>query len=185
MELTPLGIEGAWLAESPLWNDDRGHFREWFKREEVLSKTGIDFSVEQANISESNSGAIRGIHFSLAQERQLKWVTCISGRILDVIVDIRVMSPTFGKHIEVNLCANDGQALLIGDMLGHGFAALEDNSKVSYLLSSKYNPEFEYSINPLDPALNINWPIAREKMIISEKDLNAHSFMQFKTRIQD
>ncbi len=82
MDLIPLGIEGAWLSESPVWGDDRGSFREWFKRDEVLKKTDIDFPVNQANISISKKGVIRGIHYSLAPNPQAKWITCVSGSIM-------------------------------------------------------------------------------------------------------
>lgn len=178
MELTALSIEGAWLAESPIWSDNRGFFREWFKREEILSKTGIDFSVQQANVSVSKRGVIRGIHYSLAPEGQAKWITCVEGSILDVVVDLRPESPTFEKHEIVHLKGNDGRALLIGVGLGHGFLSLEDNTYTSYLLSSPYNPAFEYEIQPTDPALNINWSHEMNvglEFVISEKDSNAPS----------
>jgi dTDP-4-dehydrorhamnose 3,5-epimerase len=178
MELTALSIEGAWLAESPIWSDNRGFFREWFKREEILSKTGIDFSVQQANVSVSKRGVIRGIHYSLAPEGQAKWITCVEGSILDVVVDLRPESPTFEKHEIVHLKGNDGRALLIGVGLGHGFLSLEDNTYTSYLLSSPYKPAFEYEIQPTDPALNINWSHELNvglDFVISEKDSKAPS----------
>ena len=87
MELTPLGIEGAWLAESPMWRDERGIFREWFKAEDVKNATGRDFGIEQANVSMSSAGTLRGIHYSMAPRGQAKWITCVSGAIKDVIVD--------------------------------------------------------------------------------------------------
>ena len=99
MKLTPLGIEGAWLAESPVWKDDRGLFREWFKAADVKSATGRDFDIEQANISLSSHGTLRGIHYSTAPRGQAKWITCVSGSIKDVVVDIRPHSSTFSKWI--------------------------------------------------------------------------------------
>ena len=123
MKLTSLGIDGAWVAESPVWSDERGFFREWFKSEDVLAATGINFSIQQANISQSQRRVIRGIHYSLAPEGQAKWVTCVNGRIRDVIVDIRPGSPTFGKSVFVELNGLDGLAVLIGPGLGHGFAS--------------------------------------------------------------
>lgn len=173
MDLTPLSIEGAWLAESPIWEDDRGNFREWFVRAEVLSKTGIDFSVQQANISINKKGVIRGIHYSLAPEGQAKWITCVGGRIIDVIVDIRPNSPTFKKIEYVKLSAEEGKAVLVGSGLGHGFISIEDQSVVSYLLSSPYSPKTEYEINPLDPGLKINWEseiINKPEILMSPKD---------------
>jgi dTDP-4-dehydrorhamnose 3,5-epimerase len=175
MKLTPLGIKGAWLAELPVWSDDRGFFREWFKREEVFTKTGLDFPVNQANISISKKGVIRGIHYSLAPNSQSKWITCVGGSIKDVIVDIRPLSPTFKKVEYVNMSAGDGRCVLIGAGLGHGFISLEENSSISYLLSSPYSPEFEFGISPFDIDLNINWGESKAISIISTNDKNAPS----------
>jgi dTDP-4-dehydrorhamnose 3,5-epimerase len=176
MELTPLGIEGAWLAESPVWSDDRGLFREWFKREDILSKTGIDFSAQQANTSISNKGVIRGIHYSLAPEGQAKWITCVTGSIIDVIVDLRQNSPTFKKIEYVTLRAQENRSVLVGQGLGHGFVSLEDGSSVAYLLNAPYKPEIEFAIHPFDTTLNVNWGITQTKAILSKKDQNANSF---------
>jgi len=176
MEIKPLGIEGVWLAESPVWSDDRGYFREWFKSEDVLAATGIDFVIKQGNISQSQRGVIRGIHYSLAPQGQAKWVTCVQGSILDVVVDIRPSSPTYKKYELVDLKGNDGRSLLIGAGLGHGFLALEDNTAISYLLSSPYSPEFEFEIQPTDPELNINWYlelIGGAGIVVSPKDAQA------------
>jgi len=176
MELTPLGIKGAWLAESPIWNDDRGSFREWFKRTEILEKTGIVFEVGQANVSISNKGVIRGIHYSLVPGGQAKWVTCVSGAIVDVIVDIRPYSPTFRQVEYIDMKGGEGRAVLIGEGLGHGFISLEDNTSVSYLLSSPYAPEFEFEIQPTDPALKIDWHLELVNgvsMVLSPKDASA------------
>ena len=157
MNLTPVGIEGAWLAESAVQSDDRGYFLEWFKSAEVLEKTGFDFSVKQANISLSNQGVIRGIHYSLAVGGQAKWVSCLSGSIIDVVVDIRQESPTYKKVEYFDLKAGDGKALLIGPGLGHGFISLENKTVISYLLTSQYSPEYEFGILPTDTELNIDW----------------------------
>jgi dTDP-4-dehydrorhamnose 3,5-epimerase len=173
MELTPLGIEGAWLAESPVWSDDRGFFREWFKSERVEKVVGRDFNVEQANISSSTKGTVRGIHYSLAAKGQAKWVTCVSGLIKDVIVDIRPSSKTYGKWIEVELSGTSGNAVLIGEGLGHGFVSLADVSTVAYLVSSPFSPSEEFEINPLDPAMAINWGLSSSELKISDKDKNA------------
>jgi len=173
MELTPLSIEGAWLAESPVWSDDRGFFREWFKSHDIQKVIGRDFIIEQANISLSTKGTVRGIHYSLAKKGQVKWVTCVSGLIKDVIVDIRPNSKTFGRWIEVELSGTSGNAVLIGEGLGHGFVSLADVSTVAYLVSSPFSPTEEFEINPLDPALGIDWGISLSELRISEKDQNA------------
>jgi dTDP-4-dehydrorhamnose 3,5-epimerase len=174
MKFTPLGIEGAWLAESSVWKDERGSFQEWFKSEEVFESTGFKFSVRQANV-------IRGIHYSLAQGGQAKWLTCVSGSVKDLIVDIRPNSLTFKKIEFVNLQAGDGKSILIGPGLGHAFISLEDNTNVSYLLSSPYSPEFEYGIHPMDPELNIDWSLGSDlatTIVISKKDLEGLSLME-------
>ena len=175
MELTPLGIEGAWLAESPVWSDNRGFFREWFKTEDIQKVIGRDFIVEQANVSSSTKGTLRGIHYSLKEKGQAKWVTCVSGLIKDVIVDIRPNSKTFGKWIEVELSGTSGNAVWIGEGLGHGFIALAEASTVAYLVSSPFSPAEEFEINPLDPAVGINWGLPLSELKISNKDQNAPS----------
>ena len=170
MELTPLSIEGAWVATSPVWSDVRGFFREWFKSADVLAATGIDFGVQQANISSSARGVVRGIHYSLAAVGQAKWVTCVSGAIRDVIVDIRPGSATYGKYEVVDLSGVAGNAVLIGAGLGHGFVSLADASTVAYLVSSPFSPTEEFEINPLDPAIGIEWGLPVSELLLSPKD---------------
>jgi len=173
MKITPLQIEGVWVAESPIWSDDRGFLREWFKSEDIKIATGRDFGIEQANISLSSRGTLRGIHYSIAPRGQAKWVTCVSGRIKDVIVDIQPGSPTFGKWVEVELGGDSGKAVLISEGLGHGFIALEDNTAVAYLVSTPFSPGHEFGINPLDEKIAINWGMQISDCKISAKDLNA------------
>ena len=178
MKLTPLGIEGAWLAESPVWNDERGFFREWFKSESIERATGRNFEIEQANISLSSAGTLRGIHYSIAPRGQAKWITCVSGVIQDVIVDIRPDSKTFGKWVGVELNGNSGKAVFISEGLGHGFLALEDNTAVSYLVTTPFSPTDELEINPLDIEIAIDWRIDLSELEISEKDKNAPSLAE-------
>jgi dTDP-4-dehydrorhamnose 3,5-epimerase len=173
MKLTPLGIEGAWLAESPVWKDDRGHFREWFKSVDIKDATGRNFEIEQANISLSSAGTLRGIHYSIAPGGQAKWITCVSGSIKDVIVDVRSDSKSFGQWIEVELSGDSGKAVFISEGLGHAFLALEDISAVAYLVSTPFSPTDEFEINPLDPEIGIEWGASPEDLKISSKDLNA------------
>jgi dTDP-4-dehydrorhamnose 3,5-epimerase len=177
MKLTPLGIEGVWLAESPVWSDNRGFFREWFKSEDIKNVTGKDFGIEQANISYSSKGTLRGIHYSVAPRGQAKWITCVAGSIQDVIVDIRPDSKTFGQWIDVELKGDSGSALCISEGLGHGFLALEDNTAVAYLVSTPFSPNDEFEINPLDEKIAIDWGMDPNLLKISEKDRNAPSLM--------
>jgi dTDP-4-dehydrorhamnose 3,5-epimerase len=182
MELKPLSIEGVWLADSPVWSDDRGFFREWFKLTDLKNATGRDFGIEQANISLSSQGTLRGIHYSIAPRGQAKWITCVAGSIKDVIVDIRSDSKTFGQWIEVELRANDGKSLFISEGLGHGFLALEDKTMVAYLVSTPFSPVHEFEINPLDEKINIDWGLDMKLLKISDKDKRAPGLLR---RLED
>ena len=170
MKLTPLGIDGAWVAGSPLWSDERGFFREWFKSEDVKAATGRELGIEQANISLSSVGTLRGIHYSIAPRGQAKWITCVAGSIQDVIVDLRSDSKTFGQWLDVELKGDSGKAVLISEGLGHGFLALEDNTAVAYLASSPFSPTDEFEINPLDEKIGIKWRMDFGSLKISGKD---------------
>ena len=178
MEFKPLGIKGVWLAESPVWKDDRGFFREWFKSEPFENAAGREFSISQANTSLSLKGTLRGIHYSIAPQGQAKWITCVSGSIKDVIVDIRPNSPTFGEWVEVKLEGYSGKSVFISEGLGHGFLALEDNTCVAYLVSTPFAPENEFEINPLDPRIGISWGMESSELKISVKDQNAPSLAE-------
>ena len=178
MKIIPLGIDGAWLASSPIWTDERGSFREWFKAEDVATQTGIHFSVAQSNLSESKIGVVRGIHYSLAVAGQAKLITCLTGLIRDVIVDIRPSSPTYGKHVSVDLFGGDDRGVLIAAGLGHGFVSLMDRSMVAYLTTSPYSPLEEFEINPLDPSLRIEWGLPVGKLLLSAKDAAAPSLAE-------
>ena len=178
MKLTPLGIDGVWLAESPVWRDDRGFFREWFKSADVKAAIGRDFGIEQANISLSSAGTLRGIHYSIAPRGQAKWITCVSGSIQDVVVDIRPNSKTFGQYVEVELMSASGKAVLISEGLGHGFLALENNTTVAYLVSTPFSQLDEFGINPLDEKIGIKWIMDLHSLQISGKDQDAPTLVE-------
>lgn len=171
MEIEKLAIDGAWIGHSTVHRDERGLFREWFKAGDVKTLTGTKFEVAQANLSISNEGVLRGVHYSTAPSGQGKWVTCVAGSIWDVIVDLRPSSKTYKKWIGRTLAGSSGDILYVSEGLGHAFLSLEDNSIVSYLLTTAYSPNDEYEINPFDPEINIAWPISNPKM--SPKDATA------------
>jgi dTDP-4-dehydrorhamnose 3,5-epimerase len=173
VNIQELAIKGAFVAESRLFTDERGFFREWFKSEEIKNATGRAFGIEQANISLSSKGTLRGIHYSIAPRGQAKWITCVSGSIKDVIVDIRPDSKSFGKWIEVELRGDSGLAVFISEGLGHGFIALEDKTAVAYLVSTPFSPTDEFEINPLDERIGIKWGVDLSSLKISDKDKNA------------
>jgi dTDP-4-dehydrorhamnose 3,5-epimerase len=138
--------------------DDRGTFLEWFKAPLFAQAVGHPLRLEQANISLSSRGTLRGIHFADVPPGQAKYVTCPSGAVLDVAVDIRVGSPTFGQWDSVLLDSTDRRAIYLGEGLGHVFLALTDEAVVCYLCSEGYNPDREHGVHPLDPAIGIDWP---------------------------
>jgi dTDP-4-dehydrorhamnose 3,5-epimerase len=169
MTAKPLSIHGAWLLQSRVFADDRGTFSEWFKSSLLTELTGESFEPVQANVSVSNAGVIRGIHYSVAPRGQAKLVTVLRGSILDVAIDARVGSPTFGKYESAELRAGDGQTMFLRSDMAHAFQALEDNTVVSYLVSSEYSPTDEKEISPMCPDLNIEWT-KNLQIILSDKD---------------
>jgi dTDP-4-dehydrorhamnose 3,5-epimerase len=172
-----LGIAGAWLFTPRIHRDDRGTFHEWFVGAELADALGYRFPLSQANCSVSGRGVVRGIHFSDTPPGQAKYVSCLSGAILDVIVDVRVGSPTYGRFEAVRLDDQTRRAVFLAEGLGHSFMALSDNAVVSYLCSTPYAPGIEHGVNPLDPAIGIVWP-AEYPPIMSDKDAAAPSLAE-------
>ena len=151
-------IPGAFAVTPQQHRDDRGVFLEWFRSDRFVESAGHPFTIAQANCSVSAAGTVRGIHFAQLPPSQAKYVTCPSGAILDVVVDIRVGSPTFGQWDAVLLDDVERKALYLSEGLGHAFMALADNTVVNYLCSAPYAPGREHGIHPLDPAIGIDWP---------------------------
>lgn len=174
LNMESLDIEGAWIGTPEIHSDKRGKFCEWFVSSRLVTVAGRDLRVAQANCSVSKRGVIRGIHFSDVPPGQAKYVTCPTGAVLDVIVDLRVGSPSYGRWTAVELTEDNGCAVFISEGLGHAFTALTDNAKVFYLCSSSYDPHREHGVHPLDPAIGIEWPIDTAP-ILSEKDQAAPS----------
>ncbi|MFE9614224.1 dTDP-4-dehydrorhamnose 3,5-epimerase [Streptomyces sp. NPDC006012] len=167
-----LEIAGAWVLEPKVYQDQRGSFHEWFRGEEFREATGYDWTLAQANCSVSRRGVLRGVHFADVPPGQAKYVTCVNGSVLDVIVDIRVGSPTYGQWEAVRLDDADRHAVFLAEGLGHAFMALTDDATVMYLCSTGYMPEREHGVHPLDPELGIEWPRGIEP-VLSEKDAAA------------
>jgi dTDP-4-dehydrorhamnose 3,5-epimerase len=175
MSLEKLSIPGAYLVTHKVFPDERGLFREWFKSEEIR-KIDSTFSVQQANYSQSKQWVIRGIHYSLAPQGQAKVVTCASGAVMDVLIDLRVGSPTYLKVEYVELTNDSGKVVYIPTGVGHGFIVTTDLASIVYLTSSGYAPEYEKAISPTDPDLSINWAVPTgELAIISRVDGDAPS----------
>ncbi|MEK8073579.1 dTDP-4-dehydrorhamnose 3,5-epimerase family protein [Rhodococcoides navarretei] len=158
MTFRELSIAGAYEYTPRQFGDDRGVFFEWFKASAFEEATGRSLDLLQANCSVSAAGVLRGIHFTTNPPGQAKYVTCARGAFLDVIVDLRVGSPTFGQWDSVLIDDIDRKAVFLSEGLGHAILSLEDNSTVMYLCSLEYTPALDRDINPLDPALGIDWP---------------------------
>ena len=152
--------------------DERGTFAESFKESVFVEATGRNFDLKQMNISVSRSGIVRGVHFADVPPGQAKYVQCFDGRILDVVVDIRVGSPTFGQWDAVELHAGSREGLFIAEGLGHAFYAMSESVTVGYLCSEPYAPTREHGINPLDPDLALPLPHA-DPSLLSPKDAAA------------
>ena len=172
--MKPLGIDGAWLATPRIHQDGRGSFLEWFRGDEFADDIGYRFGLAQANCSISRRGVLRGIHFADVPPGQAKYVTCLSGEVLDVVVDLRVGSPGFGRWEAARLDDQTRRVMFVSEGLGHGFMALSAEATVVYLCSTAYAPGLEHGVHPLDPALGIAWPGDVEP-VLSEKDATAPS----------
>ena len=174
MQVNELPIEGAVEFVPAIMTDDRGTFLETFRGNDFVDAVGHSLNLAQANCSISRRGVIRGVHYSDVPPGQAKYVTCVSGEVLDVIVDIRVGSPTFGGWTSVTLNDVQRRAVYIAEGLGHAFMALSESATVVYLCSTPYRPGAEHGVNPLDPKLAIEWP-TQEELVLSDKDRTALS----------
>ena len=173
MKLRELSIKGAYELESPVHGDDRGYFREWFKLPDFEIEK-LNFHAKQANLSYSQRNVVRGLHYSLAPEGQAKVVTCVHGELDDVIVDVRVGSPSYGKVEVITLGANVGKSVYLPAGVAHGFCVTSENASLTYLLSSPFNASLELEINPMDLELNIQWRLTGDP-VLSDKDAAAPS----------
>lgn len=183
MQYRELTVPGAWEITPQQFGDSRGLFLEWFKASAFAQEVGHDLALAQANMSVSAAGALRGIHFADVPPGQAKYVTCVAGAVLDVVVDLRTGSPTFGRWDTVLLDDVDRRGVYLAEGLGHGFLSLEDGSTVVYLCSEGYAPGREHGVHPLDPEIGIEWPTtARDGSALvvqlSEKDAEAPSLAQ-------
>ena len=158
MLVNELSIPGALEITPVQHGDDRGVFLEWFRQDEFARATGHALRLAQANCSVSKAGTLRGIHFAQLPPSQAKFVTCAHGAVLDVVVDLRVGSPTFGQWDSVLLDDEDRRAIYLPEGVGHAFMALADHTVVNYVCSAPYAPGREHAVHPLDPAIGIDWP---------------------------
>ncbi|OLT46468.1 dTDP-4-dehydrorhamnose 3,5-epimerase [Saccharomonospora sp. CUA-673] len=181
MQARTLAVPDAVEFTPPAFPDHRGLFAAPFQEAAFVEAVGHPLTLAQVNHSVSRRGTLRGVHFSDVPPGQAKYVYCPRGSLLDVVVDLRVGSPTFGVHDSVVLDSTTYRALYIPEGLGHAFVALEDDTVMTYLCSTPYNPPTEHGVNPLDPELGLPWPDDLE-FLQSDKDRTAPSVAEARER---
>ena len=173
MDFRELSVEGAFEVTPRQFPDDRGVFLESFRGDRLAEHIGHEPQIVQTNVSVSSRGTVRGIHFADVPPSQAKYVTALSGSLVDYVVDLRVGSPTFGRWDSVLLDTRDRRAVYLPEGLGHAFAALEDGTTAMYLCTAAYSPEREHGIHPLDPDVGLVLPDGFEAPLLSPKDSSA------------
>mgnify|MGYP002661669750 FL=1 len=170
MNFIRTNIPDVIIIEPTVHGDHRGYFVETFRADKLEAFLGYKLNFGQDNESKSSKGVLRGLHYQLPPHAQTKLVRVISGRVLDVAVDIRKNSPTFGQHIAVELTADNKRQLLVPRGFAHGFVVLEDDTIFAYKVDNYYSPECDRGIAFNDPALNIDWMLKTEELKLSDKD---------------
>lgn len=175
MKYTELDIPGVWLIEPRRFGDARGYFMESFKKEEFQAHVGpVEFV--QDNESLSGRGVLRGLHFQKGAFAQAKLVRASRGCVLDVAVDLRGGSPTYGRHIAVELSQENGRQVFLPRGMAHGFIVLSDEAQFQYKVDNRYAPESEATLRFNDPELAIDWRLSEGEMLLSEKDMRGIPF---------
>lgn len=171
MKFTELGIKGVWLIEPKVFEDQRGYFMEVFRQDLFEQNIGkVNFI--QDNESKSTKGVLRGLHFQKGEYSQAKLVRVLKGRVLDVVVDLRKSSPTFGKYVAIELTEDNKQQLFMPRGMAHGFLVLSDEAIFTYKVDNIYSPQNEVTLLWNDPGVNVEWSIKNSGLILSEKDKN-------------
>ncbi len=170
MQIIPTTLEGCLIIEPKVILDQRGYFYESFNEKTFLEKTGINVHFVQDNISQSTRGVLRGLHYQTGEFAQAKLVQVIQGEVLDVAVDVRPTSKTYGKYVSVVLSADNKKQMFIPRGFAHGFLVLSETALFSYKCDNFYNKESEGQISYEDPTIAIDWGFDKNKLIISQKD---------------
>lgn len=178
MQIRELSIPDAFEVTPLQRHDERGLFLEWYRFDELEEHVGHSLDLRQGNLSVSAAGVVRGIHFADVPAGQAKYVTAVSGSVIDFIIDIRVGSPTFGEWDSVLLDDVDRRAVYLAEGLGHAFVALTPGATVTYLVSDIYRPSGEHGINPLDPDIALDLPRDIGELQLSPKDTSAPGLLE-------
>jgi dTDP-4-dehydrorhamnose 3,5-epimerase len=175
MKFTKTSIEGLVIIEPRVFGDERGYFLESYNEKE-FEQAICKVSFVQDNESKSSKGVLRGLHFQKPPFNQAKLVRCIEGRVLDVAVDIRKGSPTYGKHVAIELSGENKKQVFVPRGFAHGFSVLSESAVISYKVDNRYAPEYDAGIRFDDESLQIDWRLPQEEVQLSDKDKNLPSF---------
>jgi len=181
MKFTPQSIADVFLIEPTVYDDGRGHFMESFRQDVFEEAIGYKVNFIQDNESKSNKGVLRGLHYQSPPYTQAKLVRVIEGSVLDVAVDIRKSSPTFGQHVAVELTGNNKNQLFVPHGFAHGFVVLSDSATFTYKVDNYYAPEYDQGIAFNDKQLSIDWNLPNQTLQLSEKDQNLPLLNQIKS----
>lgn len=176
MRVVETKLKDCYIIEPTIFNDERGYFFESYSQKKFEEFTGLAPQFIQDNQSKSTYGVVRGLHQQLGEHAQAKLVRVLQGKVLDVAVDVRPGSETYGEHVAIELSAENHLQLFVPRGFLHGFAVLSDEATFFYKCDNLYNKESEDGIYPLDNTINVNWQIPIEKIILSDKDVNARAF---------
>ncbi len=171
MEYIKTKIDGVWILEPRVFEDARGYFMETWREEDFNRAIGHEVRFVQDNQSKSSRGVLRGLHYQKGDASQAKLVRVLQGCVVDVAVDLRRSSPTFGQYVMVELSEDNKRQLFIPRGFAHGFQVLSDTAVFTYKVDNRYAPETECSIRYDDPTIGIDWPIKGDGVVLSEKDL--------------
>ena len=171
MKFIPQVIPDVWVIEPKVYGDHRGYFVETFRQDKLEDALGYKVNFIQDNESKSYKGALRGLHFQLAPHAQSKLVRVIEGAILDVVVDIRKGSPSFGQHVAVKLSDDNKKQMFIPRGVAHGFVVLTDTATFAYKVDNYYSPECDRGLAFDDIDLNIDWQLTKQQLLLSDKDI--------------
>ena len=170
MKAIEQAIAGVYLIQPTRFEDERGHFSELWRESALAELIGQPLHFVQENESVSRFGVLRGLHFQIAPFAQAKLIRVLQGRVLDVAVDLRIESQTYGQHIALELDAENGELLFLPKGVAHGFVVLSDSARVNYKTDAYYSPDHERGVRYDDPTLAIDWALPAEQLIVSARD---------------
>ena len=184
MKAIETNLSGCFVIEPSVFEDERGYFFESYSQSKLEEILGYNPIFVQDNQSRSNYGVVRGLHLQSGKHAQAKLIRVLEGKVLDVVVDVRKDSTTFGQWTSIELSADNKKQLFVPRGFLHGFSVLSENATFFYKCDNFYNKESENGINPLDPDLGIDWGVNREQIVLSQKDQEAQSFASFKSNLR-